>query len=194
MTRRAGLVMLVLAVIAGVFWIVFVTIPNRYGARTPAAAGQGPAEQPAGAERKITATLYYISGDGMSLVGIKREIAFGEAIVEQARRLLEAQIAAAPDPLASAVPEGTTLRALFIGERGEAYVDLSGDVRAKHTGGALDELFTVYAIVNCLTVNLPAITKVQVLIDGQEVDTLAGHVDLRHPLQKSLKWVADSPE
>jgi hypothetical protein len=40
-----------------------------------------------------------------------------------------------------------------------------------------------------LTVNLPAITGVQILIDGHEVDTLAGHVDLRHPLQKNLKWV-----
>ena len=28
----------------------------------------------------------------------------------------------------------------------------------------------------------------QILIDGKEVDTLAGHVDLRHPLQKNLKW------
>ncbi len=40
-----------------------------------------------------------------------------------------------------------------------------------------------------MTVNLPAITRVQILIDGKEVDTLAGHVDLRHPLQKNLKWV-----
>jgi hypothetical protein len=68
-------------------------------------------------------------------------------------------------------------------------VDLSADARTKHTGGALDELFTIYAIVNALTVNLPAISRVQILVDGKEVDTLAGHVDLRHPLSKNLKWV-----
>src|SRR5436190_491727 len=56
--------------------------------------------------------------------------------------------------------------------------------------GSLDEILTVYTIVNALTVNLPAITRVQILIDGKEVDTLAGHVDLRHPLAKSLEWVA----
>ena len=60
---------------------------------------------------------------------------------------------------------------------------------AKHAGGALDEILTVYAIVNALTVNLPAITRVQILVDGKEVDTLAGHVDLRHPLAKSMDWV-----
>jgi hypothetical protein len=30
---------------------------------------------------------------------------------------------------------------------------------------------------------------VQVLVDGREVDTLAGHVDLRRPLAKKLSWV-----
>ena len=67
-------------------------------------------------------------------------------------------------------------------------------MRSKHSGGALDELFTVYSIVNALTVNLPAIQRVQILIDGKEVDTLAGHIDLRHPLQKQLKWVKTEKE
>ena len=188
MSRRVAVAALVLVTIAAAVWIVFVTIPSRFGSRP--ADTTLPAANPESAERRITATLYYISEDGMSLVGVKREVPFGEAVAEQARHIVEAQIAAAPPPLAAAVPAGTTLRALFVGEHGDAYVDLSGDVRAKHTGGALDELFTVYAIVNALTENLPAITGVQVLIDGQEVDTLAGHVDLRRPLRKGLKWVA----
>jgi hypothetical protein len=82
-----------------------------------------------------------------------------------------------------------TLRDVFLTERGDAFVDLSSDVTTKHPGGSLDEIFTVYTIVNALTVNLPAITRVQILVDGKEVDTLAGHVDLRHPLAKSLEWV-----
>jgi hypothetical protein len=47
----------------------------------------------------------------------------------------------------------------------------------------------VYAIVNALTVNLPDITSVQVLVDGKEVDTLVGHLDLRHPLRRGARWV-----
>src|SRR5262249_4455972 len=148
-----------------------------------------PAPSPATAPgRKITATLYYVTEDGLSLVGVQRDVPLGEPVVEQARRIVEVQLADAPAPLASPIPAGTTLRALFLSDRGDAFVDLSGDISAKHTGGALDELFTVYAIVDALTVNLPAITRVQILIDGKEVDTLAGHVDLRRPLQKNLKW------
>jgi hypothetical protein len=89
---------------------------------------------------------------------------------------------------------GTVLRSIFVTERGEAFVDLSSDARVKHTGGALDEILTIYAIVDSLTVNLPAITKVQILVDGKEVDTLAGHVDLRHPLEKNLSWVKSEKE
>jgi hypothetical protein len=74
-------------------------------------------------------------------------------------------------------------------EHGDAFVDLSREASANHPGGSLEETLTVYTIVNALTVNLPAIAHVQILIDGKEVDTLAGHVDLRHPLAKSLEWV-----
>jgi spore germination protein GerM len=90
----------------------------------------------------------------------------------------------------SAIPPETKLREVFVTERGDAFVDLTSEVATKHSGGSLDEIFTVYGIVNALTVNLPAIKRVQILVDGKEVDTLAGHVDLRHPLAKNLEWIA----
>ena len=187
MSRRAALIAAaIVSVIAAALFLLFV-VPRWYAPKALVPPTTGPAAPIA--ERKITATLYYVSDDGMSLVGVKREVPFGEPIVEQARKIVEAQLAPPAPPFASAVPAGTTLRALFLTERGDAFVDLSADVTARHTGGSLDELFTVYAIVDALTVNLPAITRVQILVDGKEVDTIAGHVDLRHPLQKNLKWV-----
>jgi hypothetical protein len=189
MPRRTALLAAAVIVALAAVWTIFTIAPRWY--RTPASAtAAAPPAAPATPERRINATLYYVSEDGLSLPGIQREILFAEPIVEQARRIVEAQLAEAPPPYVSSIPPGTALRALFIGERGEAFVDLSADVRSKHTGGALDELFTTYAIVNALTVNLPAITRVQILIDGKEADTLAGHVDLRHPLQKNLTWTA----
>jgi spore germination protein GerM len=179
---------------AALWWLLFVMVPRWYRGDPPPSAAAGSTAGGEGAQRKITATLFYISEDGMSLVPVQREVAFAEPAVEQARQIVEAQIARPGPPLASAIPEGTTLRAIFLSERGDAFVDLSGEVTARHTGGALDELFTVYAIVNSLTVTLPAITRVQILIDGKEVDTLAGHVDLRNPLSKNLTWVtSDKP-
>lgn len=187
MIRRTAIGALVVLVIVALVWMVAAIAPRMPAHNTPPAPSPA-TPAPAGPERKITATLYYISEDGLSMPGVQREVPFADSIADQARRIVETQLAGAPAPYASPVPAGTSLRALFIGQRGEAFVDLAGDVRTKHPGGALFELFTIYSIVDALTVNLPAITRVQILIDGKEVDTLAGHVDLRHPLQKSLKW------
>ena len=189
MPRRTALLAAAVVIALAAVWMIFTIAPRWYRTPGPTTAA-APSAAPSAPERRINATLYYVSEDGLSLPGIQREIQFAEPIVEQARRIVEAQLADAPPPYASSIPPGTSLRALFIGERGEAFVDLSADVRSKHPGGALDELFTTYAIVNALTVNLPAITRVQILIDGKEADTLAGHVDLRHPLQKNLTWTA----
>ena len=151
---------------------------------SPAAAG--------GSTRRIQATLYYVSEDGTLLVPTSREVLYGATPAEQARRIIEAQIETPPDS-ASAIPPETEVRSVFLTGTGEAYVDLSSVVRAGHTGGSLDEALAVYAIVNALTVNMPDIVGVQILIDGQEVDTLAGHMDLRFPLSKALNWIQKGP-
>ena len=186
MPRRVVVIAIAIIAIAGGWWLA---VRLRSNPASQAPAGSTATAGTAAAARKITATLYYVSEDGMSLVGVQREVPYGDTVLEQARQIVDAQLTPAPPPLVSAIPQGAALRALYVTDRGEAFVDLSAEARTMHTGGALDELFTVYSIVNALTTNLPAVTRVQILVDGKEVDTLAGHVDLRHPLQKNLKWV-----
>lgn len=189
MIRRLALPGAFVLFAAALGWFLFAGLPRWYAARqVPAAATPATAQTTGTAVRKISATLFYVSDDGMALVPAQREVVFTANVTDQARAIIETQLAPAP-PLVSAIPPGTKLRDVFVTERGDAFVDLSGEVSTAHTGGSLDEIFTVYTIVNALTANLPAITRVQILVDGKEVDTLAGHVDLRHPLAKSLNWV-----
>ncbi len=185
---------LAVAALAGA-WLLFVSLPGWYGpeptvltALENEVAVTVDVDQP-DTSTLVTATLFYVSEDGMRLVGVERDIRSGDTTTEQARRIAERQLSDAPAPLASAVPDGTTLRAIFVTPQGDAFVDLSREVSMGHSGGSLEELFTVYAIVNALTTNVPDITAVQILVEGREVDTLAGHVDLRHPLGKNLEWV-----
>lgn len=190
---RSGRVLVVISLAiaaASLAWFMFIGLPRWYGAPATTRAAAAPATTaPLPPGRKIKARLYYVGDDGLHLVAAEREVLFGEGTVEQAREIITMQIAPVTEPLVSAIPPGTKLRALFVSERGEAYVDLSREVSSAHPGGALNELLTVYTIVNALTANLPAVTAVQVLVDGKEVDTLAGHVDLRRPLAENLAWV-----
>ena len=156
----------------------------------PAATAQTAGATAAAADvRKIRARLFYVSEDGVTLTGVEQEVVYGEGTTEQAKRLIEAQLAAPAPPLVTAVPPGTKLRAIFLTNTGDAYVDLSGELRANHPGGTTNEILTVYSLVNALTANLPAVTNVQILIDGKEVDTLGGHMDLRRPIAQDTRWV-----
>jgi spore germination protein GerM len=140
--------------------------------------------------RRIRARLFYVNTEGTGLSGVEQEVMFGDGTVEQAKRIIEAQLAPAAPPLASAIPPGTQLRAVFLTEGGDAYVDLSAELQKNHPGGTTSEILTVYSLVSALTSNLPAVTGVQILIDGKEVDTLAGHLDLRRPIEQDSRWVS----
>jgi spore germination protein GerM len=182
--RHVALALVAAAAVVGGAWAT-----TRYFARpAPGPAPAPAAEKAAEAARRIKATLYYVSADGQRLAAAQRDVLFAESASEQARRIVEALLEPAPEGLSSAIPPGTQLRGLFVGERGEAYVDFSGGLRTNHPGGSDSEILTVYAIVSAITANLPAITSVQILIEGHEVDTLAGHVDLRRPLPNAPQW------
>jgi spore germination protein GerM len=195
--RRLLLAMLLGAALALVIgWTWFGGLPRWANAQpvteaTPPVAAIVPAATAAKPEadaRKIRATLFYVAENGVQLIPVDREVGYADETAEQARLLLEALLKPVEAPMASAIPEGVTLKTVLLSEKGDAFVDFSPEISTKHTGGSLDELLTVYAIVDTLTVNLPAIARVQILIDGKEADTLAGHIDLRRPLAKNLTW------
>ena len=188
-TAAVGLLIsiMILLVVFGVRRVSSTTKPPRAASGSVAATGVA---EPGVLGRKIKARLFYVSADGTRLTGVEREVVYGDGPAAQAQFIINAQLAPVDAPLVSAVPPGTTLRALYLNmARGEAYVDLSREAVTAHTGGSLDELLTIYTIVNALTSNLPAVTSVQVLVGGKELDTLAGHVDLRRPLAKNLALV-----
>ena len=170
-------------------WAMFTYVKRTSTGATlgpPASDAANPDQPPS---RRITAMLHYVSEDGLRLVSVPREVPFGESTTDQARYILEAQLEPPPDRLLAPIPAGVVLRGVFVSAGGQAFVDFSPELRTLHPGGSLNELFTVYSIVSTLTTNLPALHSVQILIDGREVDTLAGHVDLRRPLPQSAQWI-----
>ena len=195
-TPQQWLVGALIAIGAVAFAVLLMTGLNRLlstPAPDPAASAPdapvapvAPVAPDAPAVPRIKATLFFASADGLHLVPSETEVPLAEGMVAQARSIIEAQLATpAPGPLAATIPSGAKLRGIFVSERHEAFVDLDPSIRTAHPGGSLRELMTVYTIVNALTTNLPDLHEVQILIGGQEVDTLAGHVDLRRPLRKN---------
>jgi hypothetical protein len=170
-------------VIAGLTRVLNTPAPGTAGGEAPVAPPPAAVDP---AVPRIKATLYFASEDGLRLVPTEREVPLAAGAVAQARSIIEAQLSAEPPaPLMSTIPKGATLRGVFVSDRNEAFVDLDPVIKTAHAGGSHQELMTVYTIVNALLTNLPNLQEVQILIGGQEADTLAGHVDLRRPLRKN---------
>ena len=63
-----------------------------------------------------------------------------------------------------------------------AVVDFSSDITRMNVGAAVEAL-VVASIVNTLT-EFPGVGRVQLLVEGEQVETLAGHVDVSGPLER----------
>jgi sporulation and spore germination protein len=181
-------IVLVFAVAA---WIASSVLERVVSPVAVPSTGPAPAA-PAASVPHIIATLYYGTPDGQALAAVKREVPLGEGPREQGRQILESELDDAPAPYLSLIPRGTTLRAFYITDRGDAFVDLSVEASTLHPGGSTHELLTVYAIVNAVTANLTSVERVQILIDGRQADTLAGHVDLRRPFERDTVLVRET--
>lgn len=87
------------------------------------------------------------------------------------------------------IPEQTKLREVSLDSEGTATVDLSGEVIKFHPGGSSSEIMTVFSIVNTLSMNIHGVKKVKIIIDGNTIDTIAGHLDCKEPFYPKLALV-----
>jgi len=188
MSKRGTQIAILVVTLGLLGWAVTVGLKRLAGPVSDVAPPPAAPPQPMA---HITATLFYATPDGQQLLPSRREVALADGVVAQGRQILVAQLAPSPEGQRSVIPAGTQLRAFYVTDRGDAFVDLSREISAAHPGGTLNELLTVYAIVNAVTANLPAVQRVQLLVDGMEVDTIAGHVDVRRPLTKDATLVRE---
>jgi spore germination protein GerM len=69
-------------------------------------------------------------------------------------------------------------------EDGIAYVDFNKEFPESLNVGSSGEALVISAIVNTLT-EFPEIQKVQILIEGEKRESLAGHLDISQPLERN---------
>jgi len=71
-----------------------------------------------------------------------------------------------------------------------AYVDFKGNVSEKMQGGSTAEGMALFSIINTLVLDKElGITKVQFLVEGQKVETIGGHYDVREPMGQDLEMI-----
>ncbi len=122
--------------------------------------------------------LYFADPREAGLRAEERIIAHGEGPGAFGSALIEALIDGPNLDLAPTLPSGAAVKNYDI-RNGVAYVDLNAATVSGLTGGSESELLAVYSIVNTVCLNLPEVEAVKILIEGESVATLKGHMDLR---------------
>jgi spore germination protein GerM len=139
-------------------------------------------------EKKMV-TLYFSDPEGEYLVGEKRKILKRREVKEEARETITELIKGPEGKLIPTLPSRTKLLSLQVDEKGLAKVNFNKALSKDHPGGSSAEIMTLYSIVNSLTFNFPQIKRVQILIEGEAGETIAGHLSLDQPVSSNFDLV-----
>lgn len=131
--------------------------------------------------------LYFADSDGRFLVAETREIEDcleeNDCILATVRALIDGPVG----DLLPILPPHTVVFDTQV-ENSTATVNFSEDLISGHPGGSMSELLTVYGVTDTLAVNFPHIRQVRFLVDGKEIESIRGHVDLSRPVQADFKY------
>jgi germination protein M len=129
-----------------------------------------------------TAVIVFADPSASRLVEERRQIEVDEDKAVRARQILQ-ELARGPRESGAVrtLPEGTEVRSVVFDDRGGAFVDFSRELVDRHPGGSTGELMTIKSVVQTLARNFPDVEEVTFLVDGREVETIAGHIDASVP-------------
>jgi Sporulation and spore germination len=122
----------------------------------------------------------YVAYDDLGILRVQAaRIPLPSVRQQRAEELLRALITlyldkTSPHPL----PAGSDIRGVYLVDPGLAVIDVNAAFADGHRSGILTEDLTVVSLIQTLSANIPGITKVKILVEGKQRDTLAGHVDL----------------
>jgi spore germination protein GerM len=152
-------------------------------------AFKSPAEKKIAAGEKREVTLFFSDQEGEFLVGEKRSIAKREDLEKEAREIILELTRGPRGKLIPTLPPQTKLLAFELDEGGLAKVSFNKALSKDHPGGSSAEMMTVFSIVNSLAFNFPRVKRVRILVEGKEIETIAGHLSLRGPVPSNLNLV-----
>jgi spore germination protein GerM len=128
---------------------------------------------------RVKAKLFWASdADDSTLVPVTVELPLSSDPVLRSKQVLNTLLAGPVDPELRTVPPDAVLLAFYLLPDGTAIADFSEALATSIPSGIVSEQLAVDSIVRTLEANVPQVQRLKILIHGQEVETLAGHLDL----------------
>ncbi|HEX2776695.1 MAG TPA: GerMN domain-containing protein [Candidatus Acidoferrales bacterium] len=126
---------------------------------------------------KVQTKIYWAAGPD-KIAPVQVAMALSADPVKRAKQVLSELIENPPTTDQRTIPSDAVLLGLYLLPDGTAIADFTEALATETPSGILSEEMAVDSIRLTLENNLPSLTRLKILIHGQEVDTLAGHIDL----------------
>lgn len=128
---------------------------------------------------RVKAKLFWASSahDG-SLAPVSIELPLSGDPALRAKQVLNTLLAGPADPELRTLPPDAVLSAFYLLPDGTGIADFSEAMASSIPSGIESEQLAVDSITRTLAANVPQVMRLKILIHGQEVETLAGHLDL----------------
>ncbi len=143
-----------------------------------------PIAPPSGGDPKVKAQMFWGSAtDDGALKPVLVELPLSNDPVMRSKQVLNTLLAGPVDNDARTLPSDAALLAFYLLPDGTAVADFSEALGTSIPSGIQSEQLAVDSIARTLEANVPQVQRLKILIHGQEVDTLAGHLDLTQTFQ-----------
>ncbi|MBI4640508.1 MAG: N-acetylmuramoyl-L-alanine amidase [Candidatus Tectomicrobia bacterium] len=131
-------------------------------------------------------SLYFSPKGGRFLTVERRNIELDKSKLEseQVKAVLEELSKGPSKDGVRTLPAQAPLRNVYIDKEKWVYLDFGKELQETHPSGAWTEILTIYSIVHTIMQNFPQMKGVYFLLNGEERETLAGHIDLTAPFSK----------
>jgi hypothetical protein len=126
---------------------------------------------------KEQAKIFWAAG-GDRVAPVLVELPLSADAVQRSKQVLEELISSPPTAEQRTLPADATILGFYILPDGTAIADFSDALVTEVPSGISSETAAVDSIAQTLESNVPSLHRLKILIHGQEVETLAGHVDL----------------
>jgi Sporulation and spore germination len=113
-----------------------------------------------------------------TLVPVTVELPLSKDPVLRSKQVLNTLLAGPVDTELRTLPPDALLLAFYLLPDGTAIADFSEALATSVPSGIISEQLAVNSIARTLEANVPQVQRLKILIHGQEVETLAGHLDL----------------
>jgi hypothetical protein len=145
-------------------------------------------------EPRVRAKLFWASGNGDgALVDSTVELPLSDDPVLRSKQVLNTLLAGPVDAELRTLPPDAVLLAFYLLPNGTAIADFSEALATATPSGIQSEQLAVDSLTRTLEANVPRVQRLKILIHGQEVETLAGHLDLTGTFLVNTKGTLVAP-